>query len=669
MSLYLIFSAMIIAASSGVPGLFFSKNAAISQRIAFVLICISSLLGLTGSVITFIHPENNIILIPWIAIETIVIGIDALSAFFLVPIFLMGTLGAAYGLGYWPQSRHPANSRKLVFFWGFLIAGMTMLVISKHALAFLLGWEIMALSAFFLVATEDNRPESQSASWVYLVATHVGTLTLFGLFILWKQVSGSYMFEPVENGSISFTVMNILFFMALLGFGIKAGIMPFHFWLPAAHASAPTHISAMLSGVVLKTGIYGLVRWLSLFPSPPYAWGTIVLIIGFVSGLFGVVFAIAQHDLKRLLAYHSVENIGIIMMGLGIALLGRSAERPELVILGMAGCLLHVWNHSFFKSLLFFGAGAVIHSTHTRQIDRLGGLAKGMPVTAALFLIGAVAICGLPPLNGFVSELFVYLGMFRMVTDDIGYMAAAVGVPVLAMIGALAAACFVKVYGAVFLGNPRTDLAMHAHEATLCMRIPMIVLAIICVVIGCAPFLFSSILTNAIFVWNPAIQASQLSVFTVAPLSIISILAIALILGVFIITAIFLTRRKKSEYPQVGTWDCGYLRPVNSMEYTASSFARSIVTTFQWVLCPHEHKPDVSGLFPKTSHFSSHIDEVVLDRMLLPSARAAIRWSSFFRRFQQGIIQYYIFYIVIILFVLLCTQMPLKEMFLNWFTR
>ena len=229
-------------------------------------------------------------------------------------------------------------------------------------MAFLFGWEVMALSAFFLITTEDQREECRQAGWIYLIATHVGTLTLFALFALWRWATGSYALTPVASDAMGLGVMNVLFFLSLIGFGIKAGIMPLHFWLPGAHANAPSHVSAMLSGVVLKMGIYGLVRFLSLLPDPPYLWGGLILLLGAISGLLGVVFAIGQHDLKRLLAYHSVENIGIILMGLGLAMLGRSAGRPEWIVLGLAGCLLHVWNHSLFKSLLFLSAGSVVHS-------------------------------------------------------------------------------------------------------------------------------------------------------------------------------------------------------------------------------------------------------------------------------------------------------------------
>ena len=285
---------------------------------------------------------------------------------------------------------------------------------------FLLGWEMMALSAFFLVSTEDHLASCREAGWIYLVATHIGTLGLFAMLALWRWATGSFDLVPAAEGVLSVGVQHSLFLLALLVFGLKAGMMPLHFWLPTAHANAPSHVSAILSGVVLKIGIYGLLRMLSLLPNPPAAWGGLILLLAACSALLGVVFALGQHDLKRLLAYHSVENIGIILMGLGLAMLGRSLDRPTWMVLGMAGCLLHVWNHSFFKSLLFFCAGSVLHSAHTREIDRLGGLAKRMPSTAFLFQIGAVAICGLPPLNGFVSELLIYLGLLASVVAPTG---------------------------------------------------------------------------------------------------------------------------------------------------------------------------------------------------------------------------------------------------------
>jgi len=630
------------------------------------MMCTSAIVGLAGAFDGFFATSVSERFFPWPAAGNSFIGIDALSAFFLCPVFLMGGLGAIYGLGYWPQRLHMRNARQLQLFWGLTTAGMVLLVISRHAMAFLLGWEIMALSAFFLIAAEDDREECRRAGWIYLIATHVGSLVLFGMFMLWRWATGSYMFTPTAaGGALSLCVMNVLFFMSLVGFGVKAGIMPLQFWLPGAHANSPSHVSAMMSGVVLKMGVYGLVRFLWLFPNPPHMWGGLILILGATGGLLGVVFAIAQHDIKRLLAYHSVENIGIILMGFGLAMLGRSSGRQEWVVLGMAGCLLHVWNHSLFKSLLFFSAGSVVHASHTREIDRLGGLAKKMPWTAAMFMIGAVAICGLPPLNGFVSEFFVYVGLLKSFVGDGATGAAAVMVvPVLAMIGALAVACFVKVYGVVFLGNPRTPAAEHVHESPQTMRWPMAVLAACCFIIGLAPITVVPILNRAIAVWN--FGAAQ-SVATAVPLTTVSTLA--MVFAVVIVAMLLIAAVKKWPARRSVTWDCGYAQPTARIQYTASSFGRTIVLLFNWVLRPREHRPDIQGLFPKPSKIHTHVDDIVLDGAILPASRRISRWFMWFRRFQQGIVQNYVFYILLAVIVMLCTLMPFGKIFTRLFSR
>ncbi|MCF7955079.1 MAG: hypothetical protein K9M75_04690 [Phycisphaerae bacterium] len=548
------------------------------------------------------------------------------------------------------------------------MSGMALLVISKHAMAFLFGWEMMALAAFFLITTEDDKDECRRAGWIYLIATHLGTLTLFALFALWRWATGSYDLKPIASDAISLCVMNVLFFLSLLGFGIKAGIMPFHFWLPGAHANAPSHVSALLSGVMIKMGIYGLLRFLSLLPDPPYLWGGVILLLGAISGLLGVVFAIAQHDLKRLLAYHSVENIGIILMGLGLAMLGRSANHPEWIVLGMAGCLLHTWNHSLFKPLLFLSAGSVVHSVNTRNIDSLGGLAKKMPWTAAMFVVGAVAICGLPPLNGFVSELFVYLGLLgTMISDGSMGAAAVIVVPVLAMIGALAVACFVKVYGAVFLGNSRTEATVHAHESPVSMRVPMIILAVACFVIGLTPVLLTPILDTVISNWTIESNSPMISIGTVVPLKAVSLVSVSLVILVILIAAVMRLRSRFSR--SVGTWDCGYARPTNRIQYTASSFAQMIVAMFRWVLSPHIRHPHIDGLFPKPTKMHSHVNDIILDRVIIPISQKLEKCFVWFRRFQQGITQHYLLYILIAVILMLSTMIPFKEFITRLFAR
>ncbi len=668
MPLELTIMGIVLAAVSGLPGLALSRTSGRGQQFASLLMLAAAACGLTGAGLVLAGvAAGPARFLAWPPPGGSLLGLDALGAFFLVPVFLLGGLGAVYGHGYWPQRRHPGNGRLLRLFWGLLVAGMGLLLIGRHALAFLLGWEFMALSAFFLVSAENEREESRRAGWIYLVATHIGTLALFALFALWHAATGSYLLEPAPTGTVGTGMMNAMFLLALLGFGLKAGVMPLHFWLPGAHANAPTHVSAMLSGVVLKMGIYGLLRWCSLWPAPPAAWGGLILLLGAASSLFGVAFAIAQHDLKRLLAYHSIENIGIILLGLGLALLGLSAGRPAWVVLGLAGCLLHVWNHFLFKALLFLGAGSVILGAGTRQIDALGGLAKRQPWTAAMFLTGAVAICGLPPLNGFVSEWLVYLGLLRTAAEPgLGAGLALVAAPVLAVTGALALACFVKVYGAVFLGAPRSAAAAGTAEAPASMRLPMLALATGCAVIGLLPGLVVPVLERVTACWHGSNAPAGMALAAQLPLTGIGLLSALL----FLILALcwLCCRNGCRTAGQAPTWDCGYAAPDNRMQYTASSLARSLVGLFAWILRPHQWLKRPTGLFPAApGGLHTHVDEVALDRALLPFAERCARFAARFRRFQHGLVQPRLLYILITVILLLATLIPFKEILGPWF--
>ncbi|MGH7137887.1 MAG: proton-conducting transporter membrane subunit [Pirellulales bacterium] len=440
-----------------------------------------------------------------------------------------------------------------------MTAGMALLVIARNSVVFLFGWEIMALSAYFLVTTEDHDKEVREAGWLYLVAAHVATLCLVGLFAVLRAAGGSFALAPLAPDRLSPGMATAIFALALVGFGFKAGIMPLHVWLPSAHAAAPSHVSAIMSGVLIKMGIYGLVRVTSLVPNPPLVWGGTLLGLGAVSGVLGVAFAIGQHDIKRLLAYHSIENIGIIVMGLGLALIGRSLGRADWIVLGLAGSLLHVWNHALFKALLFLSAGSVIHATHTREIDHLGGLAKTMPATALGFLVGAVAICGLPPLNGFVSELLIYLGLFGTLGNGAGASlpAAALAAPALALIGALAVACFVKVYGAVFLGTARSEHAQHAHESPPAMIGPMGILAGCCFLIGLLPPLIAPMLASAVAAWDPGLKDAGVRLAALAPLNSIMMMGLLLTAALIAGGAALGLCVRQSIVAKGATWGCG----------------------------------------------------------------------------------------------------------------
>jgi hydrogenase-4 component B len=657
MSEILVLAGLVLAASSGLPGLLLGRASMSGQWLATLLAVAGAGLGLGGAGWFWLTGDSQPMILTWPIIPgaEFSIAVDGLSAIFLLPIFLISLLGSVYGLAYWRQTDHPQNGRKLCLFYGTLTAGMALVVIARNGILFLFAWEIMALSAFFLVTTEEHKKEARAAGWIYLVATHVATLCLFGLFTLLRAAGGSFALTPLAEGSLSPWTATAIFVLALVGFGLKAGIMPLHVWLPSSHAIAPSHVSAILSGVILKMGIYGLVRITSLLPSPPLSWGGVVLGLGVVSGVLGVAFAIGQHDVKRLLAYHSIENIGIIVMGLGLALMGRSLGRADLVLLGLGGSLLHVWNHAIFKSLLFLSAGSVIHAAHTRDIDHLGGLAKAMPGTALFFLVGAVAICGLPPLNGFVSEFLIYLGLFGTLGNEGGpsCAAAAFAAPALALIGALALACFVKVYGAVFLGSPRSEHARHAHESPAAMLGPMAVLAACCFLIGLAPFLVAPLLARGIAAWSPGLTSSGPDLATLAPLGWITYMGLGLTAGLLVAGIALRLRLRHSVVEKDGTWGCGYVAPTPRMQYTSSSFGDMLVRLFGWALRPRTHEPRDLPLFPEHADFHSEVPDTVLDEAVLPAFRFGERSFSWFRVFQQGSIQAYLLYIFLALIALL----------------
>jgi len=656
MSESMVLLGIVLTAASGVPGLFLSRTSMSGQWVTTLLAGVGASIGLGGVGTFWATGDTQPLVLAWsIPGAEFSVVVDDLSAFFLVPIFFISLLSNLFGLAYWRQTEHPHNGRKLRLFYGTLTAGMALLVIAGNSIQFLFGWEIMALSAFFLVTTEEREREVRETGWLYLVATHLATLCLFALFALLRAANGSFALVPLNQGSLTPGLATAIFFLALVGFGLKAGIMPLHVWLPSAHAAAPSHVSAIMSGVLIKMGIYGLVRVTSLLPNPPLEWGGVLLGLGVVSGILGVAFAIGQHDLKRLLAYHSIENIGIIVIGLGLALLGRSLGRADWVILGLSGALLHVWNHGLFKSLLFLSAGSVIHAAHTREIDRLGGLAKEMPWTALYFLVGAVAICGLPPLNGFVSEFLIYLGLLGTLGDGEGpsFVGAAFAAPALALIGALAVACFVKVYGAVFLGTARSDHARQVHESPPAMLAPMAVLVACCFLLGLAPTLIAPIVGKGVTAWAPDLKDAGPRLATLAPLDWVTIMGLALIAGLVVVGAVLLTRLRGSIVEKGSTWACGYVAPTPRMQYTSSSFAQMLVGLFAWALRPRIHKPRDMRLFPHKTDLHSAVPDAVLDEAVLPAFRFGAWLFAWFRVFQQGSIQAYLLYIFIALIALL----------------
>ena len=639
MSLFLALAAVALVAVSGGAALALRRAPELAQRAACALLVVGAALGLGAAALTLAGGEAAQIDARWsVPGGALALRLDALSAIFLVPVFAIPAAGSLFGLAYFPQARRGAEAIRLQLWYGLVTAAMALVVLAANAMLFLVAWEVMALCGFLLVLTEHEKPAAQRAAFVYLTATHVATLALFALFALLGSAAGSFDFSHIARAGLPATPG--VFLLALLGFGMKAGLMPFHFWLPGAHAAAPSHVSALLSGVLLKTGIYGLLRVTGFFAAPPLWWGLALLTVGALSAVLGVAFALAQHDLKRLLAYHSVENVGIIALGVGLALVGRAVGDPSLVLLGFAGGALHVVNHALFKALLFLGAGSVDHACGTRELDRLGGLARAMPLTAGLFLLGAVAISGLPPLNGFVSEWLVYLGALRAVSSPSPVVAWAVlAAPVLALVGGLAAACFAKVFGTVFLGTPRTDLAAKPRESPRAMLAPMALLATPCLLIGLFPSLLVPALHRACAAWMRLAPSALGEAASVAATSARAVTAAAAALLVAAAALGVWRQRRTRGAPVSDTWGCGYARPTARMQYTGSSFAEMLTLRFGWAFFPRARVVPPRGAFPREASFSSHVPDTVLDVALLPVLRSASWGAERVRRLHRGQVQ------------------------------
>lgn len=577
-----------------------------------------------------------------------VFALDPLAAVFVGTISFVALACAAFGTPYLA----PERARRPVWFahavFAVLVAALILVVTAQAVVPFLIAWEFMAVGSYLLIVFDDEDPAARRAGLIYLVATHTGTLVLFAMFGAWIVHAADWTFASLGAAGPRLPFGGgVIVTLAVIGFGFKAGFVPFHFWLPPAHSAAPTHVSGLLSGVVIKTGIYGILRVLMLLGGPPPRWlGWVVLAVGLASGVLGVLWALAQHDIKRLLAYHSVENIGIIGIGIGVGALGAAYGHAGVAVLGYAGALLHTLNHALFKSLLFLGAGAVYHATGTRDMELLGGLAKRLPYTWVAFWVGATAIIGVPPLNGFVSEWLVYMGLFRAAQTPEALRLAVLGIPSLALIGALALACFAKVAGVVFLGQARSAAAATAHEVRPALLVPIFALVTACVVLGVAPSLVVGRVVGVAALLVPAVpnasDDAMVIVRDTAGISAVAGLVLAL-LGIAWLGRAALLRRRTVR--AADTWGCGYSLGTPRAQYTASSFAAPLLSIFG----------RLSGVIEHRTPAALHTEPVdlVLDRSAVPLWHRVLRAATRLRPIQQGRLYAYLMYVMVTLIALL----------------
>jgi formate hydrogenlyase subunit 3/multisubunit Na+/H+ antiporter MnhD subunit len=631
----------------GIAAGLFRRRPGVADALFLILVVAGCILAAVPAVATLLgHAPSARAWQPSLPGGAWIVALDALSAWFLLLVAWVGAVTAAYGVTYLARERAHRSVVPAHAGFALLLAGMMGVVVAQAAVLFLFAWEVMAVSAYFLIVYESERAEVARAGLVYLALTHVGTLALFAMFLGWRGPGPDLTFGSLGAASAGLPAGGaVILLLALVGFGIKAGVVPVHFWLPGAHAAAPSHISALLSGVMLKMGIYGLLRVMSLLGAVPAWWGWTLLGLGLVSGVLGVLWALAQHDLKRLLAYHSVENIGIILLGMGLGALGMAYRQPVVAVLGLTGAVLHTLNHALFKSLLFLGAGAVAQATGTRAIDELGGVGRRMPLTALAFLLGSVAIVGLPPLNGFVSEWVVFQALLRSglasgPTQVSVFAAAGVGV-----IAALAVACFGRVFGVVFLGQTRSPRGAAAVEAGPGMLGPMFLLAAACAVLGFAPVLVLGPVARVVAQVLPASSAATAAAdsgLASAALSI-TLLAVALVGATALVGAVRagLTRGRA----RAATWGCAYARPSARMQYSGSSFGAPILSAFGSLAQPRIRRTPAS--------FATEPEDRVVDRVIGPAWTRVKGAATRLRPLQQGRVTTYLQYIVLTVLLLL----------------
>lgn len=652
----------------------FSRNQRLLILLSFSLACLGALLAVSAG-IWAVNSNITGSLIIGLGLPDLPfhLRIDPLSGFFLVVIGLLMLFVSVYSIGYLREFLGRRSLLRLVVFYSLFAAGMFAVVLSDDALIFLISWEIMAAASYFLVLFEDERIENRRAAFLYMVMAHIGAISILlsfgvmaGLTTGFKDFSG-YTFDAMRAAKFPVEWAAAAFLLSFFGFAAKAGVVPLHVWLPEAHPVAPSNVSALMSGVMLKTAVYGILRvTFDLLGGFPWWWGALVLVFGLVSAVMGVLYALMQHDLKRLLAYSSVENIGIILIGIGLSMVFSSFSMPSLAALALTAGILHALNHALFKGLLFMGAGAVLHATHHRNMEEMGGLIHWMPSTAALFLVGCVSISALPPFNGFVSEWLTFQAFLLSpsLPEPLLKLLMPLGAALLALAAALAAACFVKAFGVTFLGRWRGGRVLHVQEVDWTMRVGMILAAAACLFLGVLPTKvigWMDTVTSQLVGGKIGASAGAFGWMWVTPIShkrasYSGAIVLLGILSVYLIVYIILHIRP-GKLHRVPIWDCGFEKLTARMQYTATAFGmpfRRIFGALFYIKEQAKLNPQAGHhAFPRRISYFLRIRDRFWNWLYQPVSDISFWISRRVGRLQQGRIQAYLIYSFVTIIVLL----------------
>ncbi len=667
----LLLAAILLFGAAAAASLVLIKRHRLCNIVSNIICIIASAVGAVASLAHIVSGNDKITIeifksaIPFVSAS---LTVDKLSAYFVLGLSVLTLCVSIYSIGYISHYYGKRNVGIFNFLYSTFILSMIFVMTAGNAVFFLIAWEAMSVISYFLVVFESEKEENQRAGTLYIIMTHIGTAFLLIAFMIMFGYTKSFDMSG-SSASIPEFAKSVMFILFLIGFGTKAGVIPVHIWLPYAHPAASSNVSALMSGVMIKTAIYGMIRFmLSYLGAEQTWWGVLVLVAGVVSTVLGVAYALMEHNIKRLLAFHSIENIGIILMGLGVSFIAFAQHDALLGGLALIASLLHTFNHTLFKGGLFLGAGSVQYSTHTKDIEELGGLIKKMPVTAVFVLCFSLSICAIVPFNGFISEWLTYQSLFASISPGQAgiNIASILSAAALALAGALAVACFVKLFGISFLGRPRSEHASHAKEVPLTMNIGMGILAVFCLAIGLFPMVFIKVVDSVamgiggvsmlehlrggpVIVWYPL----NVSGNSISPFETLIILA-GIILGSLLVIRVIGGKYVERKY---GTWDCGFEALNSRMQYSATGFSKPLRIALRILYRPRREvklEEGVSQYFPVSISYKLS-NESIFERYFYTPVLRMVKDLSRRVKFsvQTGSVHRYLVYIFITVLVLM----------------